>query len=70
MQSGEWSRLTRYCEGDVLNTWLIYLRWLLLKGQLLLEEHTSMGTAHHSIFAYPAAACRLFKRVAAQFAAN
>ena len=40
MQSGEWSRLTRYCEGDVLNTWLIYLRWLLLKGQLLFEEHT------------------------------
>ena len=40
MQSGEWSRLTRYCEGDVLNTWLIYLRWLLLKGQLLLEDHT------------------------------
>ena len=32
--------MTRYCEGDVLNTWLIYLRWLLLKGQLLLEEHT------------------------------
>ena len=35
----QWQDLTGYCEGDVLNTWLIYLRWLLLKGQLQLEEH-------------------------------
>ena len=41
IQTGEWQKLTSYCEGDVLNTWLIYLRWLLLKGQLHLEEHRS-----------------------------
>ena len=35
----QWQALTSYCEGDVLNTWLIYLRWLLLKGQLLLADH-------------------------------
>jgi len=35
----QWLKLTSYCEGDVLNTWLIYLRWLLLKGQLLTHEH-------------------------------
>ncbi|MFH7804968.1 3'-5' exonuclease [Acinetobacter sp. BSP-53] len=35
----QWLKLTSYCEGDVLNTWLIYLRWLLLKGQLLSDDH-------------------------------
>ncbi|OAL87624.1 3'-5' exonuclease [Acinetobacter terrae] len=35
----EWQKLTSYCEGDVLNTWLIYLRWSLLKGQLLLNDY-------------------------------
>ncbi|ALH95174.1 3'-5' exonuclease [Acinetobacter equi] len=35
----QWLRLTSYCEGDVLNTWLIYIRWLLLKGQLTSEDH-------------------------------
>lgn len=35
----QWLQLTSYCEGDVLNTWLIYLRWLLLKGQILLQDH-------------------------------
>jgi len=25
--------------GDVLNTWLVYIRWLLLKGQLLLPDY-------------------------------
>lgn len=35
----EWLKLTSYCEGDVLNTWLIYLRWQLLKGQVSLGEH-------------------------------
>ena len=37
-----WADLTCYCEGDVLNTWLIYLRWMLLKGQLLLEDHQQL----------------------------
>ena len=35
----EWQKLTAYCEGDVLNTWLIYLRWSLLKGQLLINDY-------------------------------
>ncbi len=39
VKSKQWLKLTSYCEGDVLNTWLIYLRWLLLKGQLLTEGH-------------------------------
>ncbi|MEB3767440.1 3'-5' exonuclease [Acinetobacter sp. MD2] len=38
----KWADLTAYCEGDVLNTWLIYLRWMLLKGQLLLEDHQQL----------------------------
>ena len=38
----QWQKLTCYCEGDVLNTWLIYLRWLLLKGQLLQADYRSM----------------------------
>lgn len=34
-----WEVLTSNCESNVLNIWLIYLRWLLLKGQLLVEDH-------------------------------
>ncbi len=30
----DWHTLSTYCESDVLNTWLIYLRWLRLTGQL------------------------------------
>ncbi len=30
----DWHTLTTYCESDVMNTWLIYLRWLRLTGQL------------------------------------
>ncbi len=40
VDSGQWARLQRYCEGDVLNTWLIYLRWQLLRGGLSAAEHT------------------------------
>ena len=39
VKSEQWSTLTAYCESDVLNTWLLYLRWVLLKGQLSLEDH-------------------------------
>ena len=35
----QWLKLTSYCEGDVLNTWLIFLRWALLKGQISLQDH-------------------------------
>ena len=41
VRRGEWAELCQHCEGDVLNTWLIYLRWLLLKGQLLPQDHQS-----------------------------
>jgi len=33
-QAGELAAIRRYCETDVLNTWLIYLRFQLLRGQL------------------------------------
>lgn len=33
-QRGEVAAIRRYCETDVLNTWLIYLRFALLRGQL------------------------------------
>lgn len=35
----QWSLLSQYCETDVLKTWLIYLRWALLKGQISLSQH-------------------------------
>ena len=30
----QWHELAIYCESDVLNTWLIYLRWMRLTGSL------------------------------------
>ncbi len=39
VKTQQWQKLTSYCEGDVLNTWLIYLRWLLLKGQINVSQH-------------------------------
>ncbi|NUF23089.1 3'-5' exonuclease [Acinetobacter oleivorans] len=39
VRNQQWLKLTSYCEGDVLNTWFIYLRWLVLKGQLSVDEH-------------------------------
>jgi 3'-5' exonuclease len=38
-QSGDVAAIRRYCETDVLNTWLIYLRFALLRGLLSREEH-------------------------------
>ena len=37
--AGDWQTLTTYCESDVLNTWLIYLRWQRLTAQLSSEAH-------------------------------
>lgn len=39
VKNEQWLDLTSYCEGDVLNTWLIFLRWALLKGQLSQHDH-------------------------------
>jgi len=36
-QRGELAAIRRYCETDVLNTWLIYLRFALLRGLLTRE---------------------------------
>ncbi|STZ63170.1 Predicted 3'-5' exonuclease related to the exonuclease domain of PolB [Moraxella lacunata] len=33
VKAGQWDKLATYCESDVLNTWLIYLRWQLLTGK-------------------------------------
>jgi predicted PolB exonuclease-like 3'-5' exonuclease len=38
-QAGDLAGIRRYCETDVLNTWLIYLRFQLLRGQLSREQH-------------------------------
>lgn len=34
VQNGEWTKLANYCESDVLNTWLIYLRWQMLTSKV------------------------------------
>ncbi|GAF56325.1 Polysaccharide biosynthesis protein WlaX [Psychrobacter nivimaris] len=38
VSSGDWQTLSIYCESDVMNTWLIYLRWLRLTGQLSSQD--------------------------------
>ncbi|WP_114800894.1 3'-5' exonuclease [Moraxella canis] len=38
VQASEWQKLGTYCESDVLNTWLIYLRWLTLTGKSSADE--------------------------------
>ena len=37
--SGGLARIRNYCETDVLNTYLIYLRFELLRGHLNAAEH-------------------------------
>ena len=38
-QGGNLAGIRRYCETDVLNTWLIYLRFAQLRGQLSREQY-------------------------------
>ena len=38
-QAGELAGIRAYCETDVLNTWLIWLRFALLRGELTREAH-------------------------------
>lgn len=38
VQAGDWDKLTTYCESDVLNTWLIFLRYQRLTGQWTAEH--------------------------------
>ena len=37
--AGEIVKIRRYCETDVLNTYLIYLRFELMRGRLSRERH-------------------------------
>jgi predicted PolB exonuclease-like 3'-5' exonuclease len=59
---GEHARIRAYCETDVLNTFLIYLRFELMRGNLTADEHgaelarvrqtlNESGAAHHRDFA-------------------
>lgn len=38
VNNDDWQTLSIYCESDVMNTWLIYLRWLRLTGQLSSQD--------------------------------
>lgn len=38
-QAGDLAGIRNYCETDVLNTWLIYLRFQLMRGRLTPKEH-------------------------------
>ena len=38
-QAGNLVGIRRYCETDVLNTYLVYLRFQLMRGQLSRERH-------------------------------
>ena len=37
--AGQLARIRAYCETDVLNTWLIWLRFAQLRGELSREAH-------------------------------
>ncbi len=38
-KAGDLAGIRAYCETDVLNTWLVYLRFELLRGRLTQEQH-------------------------------
>ena len=38
VNNDDWQTLSIYCESNVMNTWLIYLRWLRLTGQLSSQD--------------------------------
>ena len=40
-QAGDVVGIRRYCETDVLNTWLVWLRFAQLRGELSREEHAA-----------------------------
>ena len=42
--AGKIAEIRAYCETDVLNTWLIYLRFLLMRGQLAEPEYRAEMT--------------------------
>lgn len=40
-QDGKIAEIRNYCETDVLNTWLVYLRFQLMRGQIDAERYTN-----------------------------
>jgi 3'-5' exonuclease len=50
-QAGDVVGIRRYCETDVLNTWLVYLRFAQLRGQLSREQHADEVTRVRSFLA-------------------
>ncbi len=40
--AGEIAKIQEYCESDVLNTYLLYLKYELLKGSLLVEDYRTI----------------------------
>ena len=47
VQAENWQTLTTYCEGDVINTWLLYLRWQRLTGKMPVEMAKNWEVATH-----------------------
>jgi hypothetical protein len=40
-QEGKLADIRNYCETDVLNTWLVYLRFQLMRGHILIDKYNS-----------------------------
>ena len=47
VSNDDWQTLSIYCESDVMNTWLIYLRWLRLTGQLSSQDFDAWQQQSH-----------------------
>ena len=47
VKDAQWDEMSAHCEGDVLNTWLIYLRWSLLRG--FIDEQAHQLWIEHTI---------------------
>lgn len=45
VKENKWNELHTYCESDVLNTWLVYLRWQLLVGGITEEQADDLEQA-------------------------
>jgi predicted PolB exonuclease-like 3'-5' exonuclease len=41
LAAGEYDRIHRYCEGDVLNTYVLYLRWAYFSSRLSARGHNA-----------------------------
>lgn len=51
VSNDDWQTLSIYCESDVMNTWLIYLRWLRLTGQLSSQDFDAWQQQSHDYLA-------------------